>query len=252
MRFFALFLVGFLLPALASAGEALPACGQDNAIAVVKSDYRIAYFCHSSHDGCDFKARPPSPLNADERNDKNLAWVVTASIIGGYDSNGQPQFMPEGAAFALVSKDCKIESTLGPNGPLYTAEYFLDDVSGREFALYPGIGYRSSVDPKYAAKSLAALEQMVSQLPADARIHWVPARRNSEMKPLLFGNESNLTEFWKFCFLHKVKLEIAPPSCKKNAECTTFCKDAGKGTNCLPDGIPTCPHGSCACGLTCK
>jgi len=252
MRFFALFIiVSFLLPARALAGETPPACQQDNAIAVVKSDYRFTYFCSSSH-GCDFKARPPSPLNADERDDKNLAWVVTASVIGGYDSKGQPQFMPEGAAFALVSTECKIENTLGPNGPLHTAEYFLDDVGGKEFALYPGIAYRSNVDPKYSAKSLDALEQMVSQLPADARIHWIPAQRNSYKKPLLFGSEANLTEFWKFCFLHKVKLEIAPPSCKKESECTAFCKDAGKGTTCLTDGVAACERGSCTCSLTCK
>ena len=98
------------------------ACTEENAIAAVQSDSAFKYFCsgrvNGVGNGCSFKARPPSPLNVDEKNDKDLAWVVNASIIHSFDDKGQPRFMPEGTAFGFVSKDCRIMKTVGPNGPL--------------------------------------------------------------------------------------------------------------------------------------
>jgi hypothetical protein len=99
-----------------------PACTAENAIAVVSSNASFRNFCSrpvngASH-GCSFEARPPSPLNADEKTDRALAWVVSASIIHSFDDRGQPLFMPEGAAFASVSNGCRIMKALGPGGPL--------------------------------------------------------------------------------------------------------------------------------------
>src|ERR1035437_9308549 len=97
-------------------------CPENSAIAVVNSDTAFKNFCsgpvNGTSLGCSFKARPPSQLNADEKNDRELAWVVNASIIHSFDDKGQPLFMPEGAAFAFISKDCKITRTMGPYGPL--------------------------------------------------------------------------------------------------------------------------------------
>jgi hypothetical protein len=203
------FLLAVCLLAPAPGAQAAPGCTQEQAVSAVRADGAFKLFCSGGH-GCDFTARAPSPLNADEKNDANLVWVVKASVIHSYSDKGQPLFMPEGAGFAFVSAACGITKTVGPNGPLPAAEYMLDDVGGREFALYPGAAYRSNVEPKYAVTSLQGLEEAAGRLPAGAVIHWVPGLRGASRKPKLFGEEASVQEFEAYCRAHNLKLDFAP------------------------------------------
>jgi hypothetical protein len=94
-------------------------CSEQNAIAAVQSDPIVANFCvqkvNELRHGCNFKARPPSPLNVNEKNDSRLAWIIIASLIHSFDKKGQPQFAPEGAAVIKVSKACAVTERLGPS-----------------------------------------------------------------------------------------------------------------------------------------
>lgn len=91
----------------------LSACDENQAKKAAASNAEIMAFCANNKLGCDFKARPPSPLNADEKKDAALAWVVTANKIHSFDDKGQPRFMPEGAMFVRVDKTCAVTSTNG-------------------------------------------------------------------------------------------------------------------------------------------
>jgi TPR repeat protein len=44
----------------------------------------------------------------------------------------------------------------------------------------------------------------------------------------------------------------ASTSCQTAADCKNFCKGAGRGKECLPDGVPVCEKNVCSCGLTCR
>ncbi len=84
--------------------------------------------------------------------------------------------------------------------------YFLDDsVSG--FALYPGSGYRSYVDPQFMIASLIDLEARLSKLPSGAQLYWNPYRKDPSGKPLLF-KEGQFDEFQKFCVRHGIDLNV--------------------------------------------
>lgn len=95
------------------ASTAAFACGEDDAKKQTAAHAEISAFCARSKHGCDFKARPPSPLNADEKKNASLAWVVTANQIHSFDEQGRPRFMPEGAMFTRVSKACTVTSVIG-------------------------------------------------------------------------------------------------------------------------------------------
>lgn len=97
---------------LAGPGPAL-ACSEADAKKQTAAHAEISAFCARSKRGCDFAARPPSPLNANEKKDASLAWVVTASQIHSFDEQGRPRFMPEGFMFARVSKACTVTAVTG-------------------------------------------------------------------------------------------------------------------------------------------
>lgn len=40
--------------------------------------------------------------------------------------------------------------------------------------------------------------------------------------------------------------------CKSVDDCKDFCKGAGNGKECLPDGVPVCSGNVCGCSLTCR
>jgi len=88
------------------------ACSEDDAKKQTAAHAEVKSFC-AVKNGCDFKARKPSPLNADEKKDTTLAWVVTASQIHSYDEQGRPRFMPEGAIFTHVNKQCVVTEVIG-------------------------------------------------------------------------------------------------------------------------------------------
>ncbi len=95
-------------------------CPENKAIAIARSNPAIARFCvqkvHGESHGCIFSARTFSPIYAEDKTPTSLAWVVKASIIHSYDAKGVPQFMPEGAVFADISKTCQLVETMGPLG----------------------------------------------------------------------------------------------------------------------------------------
>ncbi|TAL27579.1 MAG: hypothetical protein EPN97_17080 [Alphaproteobacteria bacterium] len=41
-------------------------------------------------------------------------------------------------------------------------------------------------------------------------------------------------------------------ACKSSDDCKNFCKGAGSGKECLPDGVPVCEKNVCGCSLTCR
>jgi hypothetical protein len=94
-------------------------------------------------------------------------------------------------------------------------DYMLDNAMG-EIALYPGDAYRSFVDSKYIVPSLEDLEQRVSRLPGNTRLHWQPYKREPSGKPILFS-KGQYDRFAKFCRDHKIELIVLPsqPSNRK-------------------------------------
>jgi hypothetical protein len=88
-------------------------CLERRAIEATAAHPEISAFCARSKHGCDFKARPPSPLNADEKADASLRWVVIASQIHSFDEQGKPRFMPEGAMFTRVIAGCVVRDVIG-------------------------------------------------------------------------------------------------------------------------------------------
>jgi hypothetical protein len=97
----------------ASGAPAQGACSDAQAKEAAAAHAAVKAFCAANRLGCDYSARPPSPLNANERDDGALAWVVMASQIHSLDAQGKPRFMPEGAMFAHVSKTCAVTKLLG-------------------------------------------------------------------------------------------------------------------------------------------
>ncbi len=91
-------------------------CTEDAAKKQAAADPQVRAHCAGSKLGCDFSARAPSPLNADEKSDAELAWVVTANQIHSFDEQKRPRFMPEGAVFARVSRACVVTRVIG-HGP---------------------------------------------------------------------------------------------------------------------------------------
>jgi len=100
----------------------LSVCSESAAISAAKNIDVVSRFCarevNGKANGCHFTAREPSPLNADEIADTALAWVVNASIIHSFDDDGRPIFMPEGAMFIEISRQCKIKRLLQFRGYL--------------------------------------------------------------------------------------------------------------------------------------
>jgi hypothetical protein len=92
---------------------AAASCSEDDAKTQAAADEQVRAHCAGATLGCDFAARPPSPLNADEKNDRELAWVVTANQIHSFDEQKRPRFMPEGAVFARVSRACVVTRVIG-------------------------------------------------------------------------------------------------------------------------------------------
>ena len=113
-----LFLAAFCTLFLLSE-QAYSACLEQDAVSATKADRAIVGFCSREINGvkrgCSYKARPPSQANKEEREDLELAWIVTASQIFSFDKGGAPLTGPEGIAFAKVSKACKVTSTLFPS-----------------------------------------------------------------------------------------------------------------------------------------
>lgn len=107
--------VSLLLPRQALA-KALY-CSEIGAIKTTKAYPEVTEFCtqkvNGTNNGCHFKARLPSPLNAQEKESTTLAWVVTASIIHSFDDKGQPRFMPEGALIVHISRVCEVIRVMG-------------------------------------------------------------------------------------------------------------------------------------------
>ena len=97
-------------------------CLESAAISATKNIDIVSRFCsrevNGKANGCDFTAREPSPLNADEIADSELAWIINASIIHSFDDDGRPTFMPEGAMFIKLSPQCKVKSLLTYGGYL--------------------------------------------------------------------------------------------------------------------------------------
>ncbi len=95
-------------------------CSESAAIRVTENIDTVSQFCsrevNGKANGCHFTARKPSPLNADEISDTELAWIINASIIHSYDDEGRPMFMPEGAMFIKLSQQCKVKSLLQYRG----------------------------------------------------------------------------------------------------------------------------------------
>jgi hypothetical protein len=90
----------------------------------------------------------------------------------------------------------------------HAIDYMLDDSLGT-IALYPGLGYRSYVDPKDKVPSLEDLERRVSQLPPGARLCWTPYKRDPSGEPILFS-KGQYNRFARFCRDHKVELIVLP------------------------------------------
>jgi hypothetical protein len=88
-------------------------CDEAAAKKAAAAHAKVAAFCANNKLGCDVAARPPSPLNRDEKEDAKLQWVVTASQVHSRDDAGRPRFMPEGAVFARVNKDCAVARVIG-------------------------------------------------------------------------------------------------------------------------------------------
>lgn len=111
--------------AIPGSGHALiatePFCSKEKAEAAAKADEKIVAFCtqeiNGQRHGCDFRTRPSSPENPDEVDRDDLMWIVKASIIHSYNEEGQPLYMPEGAAFAHISDTCEVIDLVGPWGP---------------------------------------------------------------------------------------------------------------------------------------
>lgn len=97
--------------------DAPAACTESAAIATARRNPEIAEFCaapvNGERHGCSFTARRPSGLNADEKSDAGLAWIVAARAIHSFDDQGQPRFMPEGTFFAHISAACAVKATMG-------------------------------------------------------------------------------------------------------------------------------------------
>jgi hypothetical protein len=89
-----------------------------------------------------------------------------------------------------------------------TDNYVLDNPLGK-IALYPGLGCRSYIEPKYMVSSLEELERRVGQLPARTKLHWDPYKRDPSGKPILFS-DGQYERFAKFCRDHKIELLISP------------------------------------------
>ena len=90
----------------------------------------------------------------------------------------------------------------------HAIDYVLDDSVGT-IALYPGLAYRSYVDPKDVVLSLEDLERRVSQLPRGARLNWTPYKRDPSGKPILFS-EGQYNRFARFCRDRKIELIVWP------------------------------------------
>lgn len=97
-------------------------CSESAAISATKNIDIVSRFCsqeiNGEVNGCHFTAREPSPLNADEIADTELAWIINSSIIHSFDDEGRPVFMPEGAMFIKLSQQCKVKSLLKYGGYL--------------------------------------------------------------------------------------------------------------------------------------
>jgi hypothetical protein len=44
---------------------------------------------------------------------------------------------------------------------------------------------------------------------------------------------------------------LSSGTCKTVEDCKDYCKDAGKGSECEADGVPSCDDSKCACELNC-
>jgi hypothetical protein len=77
-------------------------------------------------------------------------------------------------------------------------DYRLDDGIGG-VALYPGAGYRSSVEAKFLVLTLQDLESRISQVPRGTTLHWLPhAWENIGTDPVLFA-KGQYEQFRRFC-----------------------------------------------------
>jgi hypothetical protein len=90
----------------------------------------------------------------------------------------------------------------------HAIDYILDNSLGT-IALYPGLGYRSYVDPKDIVPSLEDLERRVSNLPPGARLYWTPYKRDPSGEPILFS-KGQYDRFARFCRDHKIELIVLP------------------------------------------
>ncbi len=97
-------------------------CSESDAISASKEIDLVTDFCsreiNGKANGCHFTAREPSPLNASEIADTELAWIINASIIHSFDDDGRPIFMPEGAMFIRLTQQCMVRSLLKFEGSL--------------------------------------------------------------------------------------------------------------------------------------
>jgi hypothetical protein len=126
------------------------------------------------------------------------------------DSN---RFLLVAAMMAVVAASHAASAEKTPQA--HAIDYMLDDALGK-IAIYPGLAYRSLVDPKDIVPSLEDLERRVSQLPPGTRLHWTPYKRDPSGKPILFSN-GQYDRFAKFCRDHKIELIVlpSPPSNRK-------------------------------------
>jgi len=90
----------------------------------------------------------------------------------------------------------------------HAIDYMLDDSLG-SIALYPGLGYRSFVDPKDEVPSLEDLERRVSRLPPSERLRFAPSKRDPSGKPVLFS-KGQYDRFARYCRDHKIELVVLP------------------------------------------
>ena len=115
-----LMMLALVLPlSQAEEGSDIPqgsGCSETEAIAAAQAHPAVVKWCSATPNGvghgCSFRARRPSRLNANERDEVDLAWVISASVIHSFDEAGRPRFMPEGTIFAYVSEACKVASII--------------------------------------------------------------------------------------------------------------------------------------------